>query len=131
MEWLSDYKELLTEDMEIVLIEDNEDDAERMMRFLRSNVSNSITLIQDGSKAAEFLLFETDNIPKLILLDLVLPGIDGIELFQMIKSEPATRRLSVIFLVTSEETKEYVESLGLNPDGFLKKPTDTILPARI
>src|SRR5687768_15748407 len=100
MEWLSDYRELLTEDMEIVLIEDNEDDAERMMRFLRSNVSNSITLIQDGSKAAEFLLFETDNIPKLILLDLVLPGIDGIELFQMIKSEPATRRLSVIFLVT-------------------------------
>ncbi len=118
------------DDMEIVLIEDDEDDAERMLKFLRTNFSNSIRHIQDGAAAAEFLLFQTDSIPKLILLDLILPHLDGLEIFQMIRNEPKNRRLSVILLVPSEETKTYLESIGVHPDGFLKKATHHKIPLR-
>ena len=119
------------EEMEIVLIEDNDEDAARMLKFLRSNLKNSVRLIQDGGTAAEFLLFETDSIPKLILLDLVLPSVDGIELYQMIRAEPSQRHLSVIFLVSSPQSKEYLESLGLQPDGYIRKPHDGQPPLRL
>ncbi|MBT1702249.1 response regulator [Chryseosolibacter indicus] len=112
----------MKEDLEIVLIEDNEDDAERLIKFLRSHVNNKIRYIQDGAEAVKFLLFESDGAPKLILLDLVLPSVDGFEVFDIIRSEPKERELSVIFLVSSLRSKEYVESLGVKPDGYLIKP---------
>jgi CheY-like chemotaxis protein len=121
----------MKEGMEIVLIEDNDEDAARLLKFLRTNVTNSVRLIQDGAAAAEFLLFETDSIPKLILLDLVLPSVDGIELFNMIRLEPKERKLFVIFLVSSFKTKDYLDSIGLHPDGYLKKPTDEVIPVRL
>lgn len=112
----------MKEGLEIVLIEDNEDDAERLIKFLRSHVDNNIRYIQDGAEAVKFLLFESDHVPKLILLDLVLPSVDGFELFNIIRSEPKERGLSVIFLVSSIRSKEYIESLGIKPDGYLIKP---------
>jgi two-component system, response regulator len=121
----------MRQEMEIVLIEDNDADARRIMQFLRANVSNPIRLFQDGGEAARFLLLETDTIPKLILLDLVLPSVDGLELFNMIRSEPKERNLSVIFLISSPKTKEYLESIGVHADGYLKKPTAQDNPVRI
>lgn len=122
----------MSDEMEIVLIEDDEDDAERMLKFLRSNFSNKIRHLDDGAKAVEFLLFETDTVPKLILLDLFLPYMDGVELYEMIRLEPAKRNLSVMFLLSSKESKEYLDSLGLKPDGYLIKPTrKNNVPARI
>lgn len=121
----------MKEGMEIVLIEDNDEDATRLLRFLKSNVTNSVRLIQDGAEAAEFLLFETDTRPKLILLDLVLPNVDGIELYNLIRSEPAQRNLSVVFLITSSKSKEYLDSIGVRPDGYLKKPTSEMSPMRL
>jgi DNA-binding response OmpR family regulator len=122
----------MRDEMEIVLIEDNEDDAERMVKFLTSQFKNPIRVIRDGAEAVEFLMFETDSRPKLILLDLVLPSVDGIEIFRIIRSEPERRKLSVIFLISSLNTKTYIESLGIHPDGYLKKPTTSdLIPTRI
>lgn len=121
----------MSEDMEIVLIEDNEDDAERLLKFLRSEFKNPIRYINDGADAVEFLMFTGDKSPKLILLDLVLPSVDGIEVFNIIRSEPLERKLQVILLVSSERSKEYLESIGVQPDGFMKKPKGTELPVRI
>jgi CheY-like chemotaxis protein len=118
----------MKEGMEIVVIEDNEEDATRIIKFLKANVTNSVRLIHDGAEAAEFLLFETDSIPKLILLDLMLPYVDGFELYRMIKSEPKTRKLSVIFLISSAKTKDYIESIGIHPDGYLLKSGNELCP---
>jgi DNA-binding response OmpR family regulator len=119
------------EEMEIVLIEDNDDDADNLVRFIRMNFSNKITLIRDGAEAVNYFLFCLDSKPKLILLDIVLPSVDGIELFQIIRSEPSERNLSVVFLVSSPRSKEYIESLGLHPDGYLKKPRGVLPPSRL
>jgi CheY-like chemotaxis protein len=121
----------MEEGMEIVLIEDNDEDARMLMEFLHEHVSNSIKLIQDGAEAAEYLLFQTDDTPRLILLDIILPSVDGIELFRIIRAEPAQRNLSVVFLISAERSKEYIESLGLHPDGFLIKPKGALPPVRI
>lgn len=117
--------------MEIILIEDNEDDAYRMLRFLRANFSNNVRVINDGAAAVEFLLFENDHKPKLILLDVVLPTVDGIELYRIIRAEPKERQLSVVMLISSEETRQYLESQGVHPDGFMIKPTVKKIPSRV
>lgn len=119
------------EGMEIVLIEDNEEDVEGMVRFLRQHFVNRIRVFNDGADAVEYLLFENDNSPKLILLDVVLPSVDGIELYKIIKAEPKERQLSVVMLVASERSKMYLESLDLHPDGFLTKPRFDRIPCRI
>jgi CheY-like chemotaxis protein len=117
--------------IEIVLIEDNDEDARNLMRFFHAHCSNEIRWFHDGAEAAEFLLFRTDAVQRLILLDIILPSVDGIELFRIIKQEPDERNLSVMFLVSSQQSKEYIESLGLQPDGFLKKPKDGLPPSRL
>jgi DNA-binding response OmpR family regulator len=78
--------------MEIVVIEDNDEDANNLMHFIKSNFSNRVRLFQDGAEAAEYLLFNADSIPRLILLDVVLPTVDGLELFQIIRAEPDSRK---------------------------------------
>jgi len=117
-------------EMEIVIIEDNDEDAISLLKFLKANVTNSIRLIQDGAHAAEFLLSEADSVPKLILLDLILPSVDGLELYRLIRSQPEKRKLFVVFLVSSSQAKDYIESIGLCPDGYLKKPTNEKIPLR-
>jgi len=118
-------------EMEIVLIEDNEDDAHRMMCFLRRHFTNDIRLIQDGAEAVNFLLFENDSKPKLILLDVVLPSVDGIELYNIIRAEPKERDLSVVMLISSDKSKEYLNSLNIKPDGYMRKPKGESIPCRL
>ncbi|HYG00932.1 MAG TPA: response regulator [Chryseosolibacter sp.] len=118
-------------EMEIVLIEDNEDDAQMMLCFLRRHFTNDIRLIQDGADAVNFLLFENDSKPKLILLDVVLPSVDGIELYKIIRAEPKERGLSVVMLISSDRSRDYLKSLDIKPDGYLKKPKGEALPCRL
>ena len=115
-------------DMEIVLIEDNEDDAERILRFLRKNFTNPIRYINDGADAVQFLLLEGKSTRKLILLDLVLPSVDGMEIYNMIKAEPEERRLQVMLLISSLKSKEDLESQGITPDGYMIKPKGDEVP---
>jgi CheY-like chemotaxis protein len=128
-QWFTDNAPLMKPELEIVLVEDNEDEGRKMMHFFRQHVLNSVRWIQDGAAAAEFLLFQTDAIPRLVLLDLILPSMDGIDLFRLIRAEPAERLITVIFIVTSVESKKYIESLGLDPDGYLEKPKVNFDPA--
>jgi CheY-like chemotaxis protein len=121
----------MSENMEIVLIEDNEDDAERILKFLRKNFKNPIKHINDGADAVEFLMFESNSSPKLILLDLVLPSVDGMEIYNLIKAEPEGRQLQVMILVSSVKSKEYLLSIGMSPDGFMKKPKGDEMLVRI
>jgi len=117
--------------LEIVVIEDNDDDAKQLMHFFQKHFDNNIRLIQDGAEAVEFILLDNDNAPKLILLDLTLPTVDGIELFRIIRSEPPEKNISIILLVASSTSKDYIESIGLHPDGYLKKSRGTLPPMRI
>jgi two-component system, OmpR family, alkaline phosphatase synthesis response regulator PhoP len=121
----------MNEGLEIVLVEDDDEAAVKMLRFLKATFTNTVLHMRDGAEAANFLLFPCNSIPKLFLVDLVLPELDGVELYRMIRLEPEKRNLSVIFLVNSLEEKDRLESLGLHPDGYLKKPTAGNFPARI
>lgn len=119
------------EQMEIILVEDDEEAAVSMLRFLKANVNNPIRYIQDGERALEFLLFDLDTNPKLILLDIVLPHVDGIEVYKMIKLEPKNRKIFVFFLVNDESERAMLEQQGIFPDGFLKKAKGNKMPCRI
>lgn len=117
--------------MEIIIIEDDDECAEDILKFIKTHFNNAVRVFNDGAQAAEFLLFPTHDQPTLVLLDLTIPSIDALELFRMIKSEPAEREILVMFLVSSLRSKEYIESLGLHPDGYLKKAKGSSPPCRI
>jgi CheY-like chemotaxis protein len=121
----------MVDEMEIVLVEDDDEAAIIMLKFLRATFSNTVLHIRDGAEAVNFLLFPCNSIPKLFLVDIVLPQVDGIELYQMIRLEPQKRNLSVVLLVNSVEEKEKLQSLGVCPDGFMRKPNAGRIPARL
>jgi two-component system, response regulator len=115
---LSDMKE---EDV-ILLIEDDEEKAELIIHILKQHLPGQIRHVDDGQKAINFLFSEESNTTKLILLDLILPKVDGIEILKRIKADPVKSRIPVIILTASSETQAYVSSLGLQPDGYVHKP---------
>jgi two-component system response regulator len=112
----------MAEDDEIVLIEDDEDKAEILLSILRQHLPGRIHHIDDGQEAMNFLFSEESRNTKLILLDLILPNVDGIEILKRIKADPVRSLIPVIILTSSSNTQEYITSLGLKPDGFAHKP---------
>jgi CheY-like chemotaxis protein len=107
---------------EIVLIEDNEDNAQDIIANLKENYSVRVLHFEDGKAALDYLLSDESAFTKLILLDLVLPSVDGIEIFKRIKADPAKKHIPIVMLISSVEGKDYVDSLGIHPDGFANKP---------
>jgi two-component system, response regulator len=112
----------MKEEEEILLIEDDDDRARIIISILRNNLTGKIRHIYDGAKAVEFLFSEESKFTKLILLDLILPSVDGLEILKRLKADPEKRNIPVMILVTSSQTQAYVSSLGLVPDGFVHKP---------
>lgn len=118
--------------IEILLVEDNKNDAELALRSLKqNNVSNNIVWVKDGAEAVNFLFGKGDyadrnvnNKPKIILLDLKLPKIDGIEVLQKIRSDDLTRKLPVVMLTSSKEEKDIVKSYDLGVNSYIVKPLD-------
>jgi DNA-binding response OmpR family regulator len=106
----------------ILLIEDDEDKAEIIISILRQHLPGTIRHIDDGKVALDFLFSEESRHTKLILLDLILPNIDGIEILKRIKAHPAKASIPVIILSASSQTEQYVEALGLHPDAYVNKP---------
>lgn len=120
------------EDIEILLVEDNPDDAALALRALRKgNVTTKIEHVIDGEQALDFLFCSggyagrsPENRPRLILLDLKLPKVDGLEVLQRIKADPATRAIPVVMLTSSREERDLVESYQLGVNSYVVKPVD-------
>ena len=117
-------------DVEILLIEDNELEAELAMRSLkRSNLANKLKHIDDGAEALDFI-FSTGKYagrafpfnPKLILLDLKLPRVNGLEILRQMKSNDATNMIPVVVLTSSNEEKDKIESYKLGVNSYIVKP---------
>jgi CheY-like chemotaxis protein len=117
---------------EILLVEDNPTDLELALRiFKKHRIANRIEVARDGVEALDFLFGEGAHagrgslqIPKVILLDLKLPKIGGIEVLRRIKSDPRTRTIPVVVLTSSREEKDLLESYQLGVNSYIVKPVD-------
>ena len=122
----------VTEAIEILLVEDNPSDVKLAMRaFQKNNLANGVHVLRDGAEALEYLYRtgryagDTDRAkPKVILLDLKLPLVDGHEVLRRIKSDPATRTIPVVVMTSSNEEKDLVESYQLGVNSYVQKPVD-------
>ena len=120
------------EPVEILLVEDNPDDLELTVRALRkAHLANHIHVARDGAEALEFIFGEgryadrdTSDMPKLILLDLKLPLVDGLEVLQRIKADPRTFAIPTVVLTSSKEQNDVVASYRLGVNSYIVKPVE-------
>lgn len=119
-------------DRPILLVEDNADDEELTLRALaRSHVGNRVVVARDGAEALAFLLGAPEApalgpLPALILLDLKLPKIDGLEVLRRLRAAPRTRRLPVVILTSSGEERDLVEAYDRGANSYVRKPVDFV-----
>lgn len=111
---------------EILLIEDNHDDAELTIKALKKrNLANHLRHIDDGDAALQYLFDpHVERFPKLILLDLKMPKVDGIEILRKIKQDNNKRIIPVVMLTSSKEEKDIVESYNLGVNAYIVKPVE-------
>ena len=108
--------------VEILLAEDNAEDAEMTIRALkRNNLANHLHWVKDGAEALDYL-FGTAQLPKLVLLDIKMPKVDGIEVLRRLKASPATRGIPVVVMTSSNEERDVVESYRLGVNSYIVKP---------
>ena len=121
-----------TNHIEILLVEDNADDLDMTLRALRkANLANKIQVARDGAEALEFIFGEgahagckMESVPKLILLDLKLPKVDGFEVLKRLKGDPRTKMIPVVILTSSKEQKDVIESYHLGVNSYIVKPVN-------
>src|SRR5687768_14512994 len=111
--------------IEILLIEDDADDAELTIYALKKhNLVNRLHHIDDGEKALEYLYDNDNELPRLILLDLRMPRVDGIQILKRLKNDPARQHIPVVAMISSRDGRQYVESHHVKADGYITKPID-------
>jgi two-component system, response regulator len=118
---------------DILLVEDNPNDAELTQRALKkAHVTNEIHVVRDGAEALEFLFGEGayagragSALPRVVLLDLKLPKVDGLEVLRRLKSEDRTRKIPVVVLTSSREESDLVASYHLGANSYIVKPVDS------
>lgn len=118
--------------VEILLVEDNPNDVELTLHALRrNNVSNRVHVVRDGAEALDFLFCtgayfgrNSDNGPKVILLDLKLPKVDGLEVLERVKADARLRVIPVVVLTSSREDRDLVETYRLGVNSYIVKPVD-------
>jgi two-component system response regulator len=119
-------------DTSILLVEDNADDLELTLHALRSNnLANSIEVARDGEEALDFFSCRgrfsgrvQHSQPSLVLLDLKLPKVDGLEVLRAIRNNPATRTIPVVILTSSREERDLVAGYQLGVNSYIQKPVD-------
>lgn len=117
--------------VEILLVEDNPTDAELAIRALRKkNLANNLVWVRDGAEALDFVFCKgqyqgrANGTPKLILLDLKLPKVDGIEVLRTLKADAEAKSVPVVMLTSSHEERDIVESYELGVNSYIVKPVD-------
>jgi len=117
-------------DRVILLVEDNPKDEALTLRALRkNNISNTVVVARDGAEAVDYL-FGTLNeapareLPQLVLLDLKLPKIDGLDVLRRIRAEDRTRLLPVVILTSSREERDIIDGYSLGANSYVRKPVD-------
>jgi two-component system response regulator len=122
----------MTQNVEILLVEDNQFEAELTLRSLaKSNLSNHVLHVTDGAKALDFIFARNEyasrsrfNVPRLILLDLKLPKINGRQFLKAIKSDERTKTIPVIVLTSSKEENDIASSYELGVNSYIVKPVN-------
>lgn len=118
----------------ILLVEDNADDEDLTIRALRkNNIANEIVVARDGAEALDFLFGrgkhggrDTKELPEVVLLDLKLPKVDGLEVLRQLRSEELTRRLPVVILTSSAEDGDRMRGYNLGANSYVRKPVDFV-----
>ena len=121
-------------DKVILLVEDNPDDEALTLRALKkSNILNDVTVAHDGVEALDFLFGEgsysdrdTSVMPQVVLLDLKLPKIDGLEVLRRVRADKRTKLLPVVILTSSKEERDMIEGYKLGANSYIRKPVDFV-----
>lgn len=115
----------------ILLVEDNPDDVELTLHALKkNNIANPVRIVRDGQEALDYLFYKGKYqdgdyaLPNVILLDLKLPKVDGIEVLQRIKSDRKTKLIPVVVLTSSKEESDLLKSYDLGVNSYIRKPVD-------
>jgi len=113
----------------ILLVEDNADDVELTLRaFRKNNIANEVAVASDGAEALKHLFgaegAEPPPLPALVLLDLKLPKVDGLDVLKRIRADERTRLLPVVILTSSREQRDLVNGYSLGANSYVRKPVD-------
>ncbi len=120
------------DEVEILLVEDNPDDLDLALLALRKNhIANNIHVVRDGEEALDFLFCRGafkdrsfDKPPRVVLLDLKLPKVDGLEVLKEVKSDKRTKAVPVVVMTSSKEQRDMVEGYHLGVNSYIQKPVD-------
>ena len=123
---------MTSKQVEIVLVEDNPHDAELALRALKTyNLANNLIWLQDGVEALDFFFAQgqysdrtIEDVPKVVLLDLKLPRINGLEVLEKVKSDVRTKGIPIVVLTSSSEERDIVTSYNLGVNSYIIKPVD-------
>jgi two-component system response regulator len=116
----------------VLIVEDDPDDEELALRALKkNNIANEIVVVRDGAEALEYLFStgayqdrDTSEMPEVILLDLKLPKVDGLEVLKRLRADRRTESIPVVVLTSSDEQRDVVESYKLGANSYVRKPVD-------
>jgi two-component system response regulator len=119
-------------DKVILLVEDNQDDEElAVLAFERSRIANALAVVRDGQEALDYFFGteaqggrDAQALPQVVLLDLKLPKVGGLEVLRRLRADPRTRRLPVVVLTSSREEEDMLESYDCGANSYVRKPVD-------
>ena len=119
-------------EVEILLVDDSQDDIDLTLHALRAeNLANRVFIARDGEEALDFLFCKGPHAersfekpPKLVLLDLKMPKVDGMEVLKQVKNDPRTRTIPVVLMTSSKEERDMVSGYNLGVNSYLQKPVD-------